>query len=386
VNGFATWRDYLWSLPRVGPFAKREITLLHSMYRLTLRVTPFLRPARWLIAVTLAAVACSTPGSDLAGGIAVVAGNGQTAVASSALSPNPTVAVVDTTGRPLPRVRVVFSVAEGNGWVDQDTAVTDASGRASTTWHLGPVAGEAQVLSATVGVHTARFEATAERPPVGAQFFGADRFIEWIPGDLPIVISAPHGGTVAPWKIRTRSYGLNGRDENTPELALAISNAFFARFGKRPHVIICHLARKKLDANREILEAAARNPRAERAWREFHGFIDASVADVRRSPGIGFYIDLHGHGHDIPRIELGYLLSGLLELPDSQLTIATVGKSSLWPMTEFTGKPFPELVRGKSSLGAHLEAAGYASVPSPTNPSSGNDPFYSGGYNTERHG
>ena len=25
-------------------------------------------------------------------------------------------------------------------------------------------------------------------------------------------------------------------------------------------------------------------------------------------------------------------------------------------------------------------------MPSPTNPSSGNDPYYNGGYNTERHG
>jgi N-formylglutamate amidohydrolase len=303
------------------------------------------------------------------------------------LSQNPTVVVVDGTGRPLRGVRVAFSVVEGNGWVDRSSGVTDRTGRVSTTWYLGPVAGKAQVLAATVGAHTARFEASAERPPVGVQVFGADRFIEWIPGNLPIVISAPHGGLVSPRKIRSRSNGINGRDENTPELALAISDAFFARLGKRPHVIICHLARTKLDANRGIIEAAAGNPRAERAWREFHGFIEASIAEVRRSPGIGFYMDLHGHAHDIPRIELGYVLhSGALSLQDSQLTIATAGRSSLWPMAEFTGKPFAELLRGKSSLGAYLEAAGYASVPSATNPSPGNNPYYDGGYNTQRHG
>lgn len=152
--------------------------------------------------------------------------------------------------------------------------------------------------------------------------------------------------------------------------------------------MVCLLHRRKLDANREIVEAAAGNPIAERAWREYHGFIEASASEVRRGPGMGFYIDLHGHGHDIQRLELGYLVSASkLALTDQQLALdLTMQSSSLWPMAVTTGRPFTSLLRGPQSLGAYLEAAGYPSVPSPAQPSPGSNPYFAGGYSTERHG
>jgi len=342
------------------------------------------------LAVAAGLVACGSPGSEpsLPGAsVEPVLGTGQSAVASTALPINPTVQVVDSTGRPVEGVTVSFTVTEGNGWVVSDRGITDAAGRASTTWYLGPVAGEMQSLEAVVGSLRARFDAIAQQPVVGIPIYGNGQYIEWIPGDLPIVVSAPHGGTIRPTEIPDRTVGITTRDENTEELARDIVDAFIARYGHRPHLIICRLSRRKLDANRGIDEAAAGNPGAERAWREFHGFIEASVAEVRRSPGLGFYVDLHGHGHAIQRLELGYLLDeSVLALNDMQLTVATAGASSLWPLSVFSGTPFPALLRGSSSLGAYLEAAGYPSVPSPTNPSPGTAPYFEGGYNTMRHG
>jgi N-formylglutamate amidohydrolase len=183
---------------------------------------------------------------------------------------------------------------------------------------------------------------------------GFNGYVEWIPGDLPIVVTAPHGGTLSPTEIPDRTTGTTTRDLNTDELAHEVVNAFVERFGKRPHLIVCKLHRRKLDANRAIVEAAAGNPVAERTWREYHGFIEASIADVRRGPGTGFYVDLHGHGHDIQRLELGYLVSAAkLALTDQQLALdLTMMSSSLWSIASTSSVSFPSVLRGSSSLGA----------------------------------
>ena len=60
--------------------------------------------------------------------------------------------------------------------------------------------------------------------------------------------------------------------------------------------------------------------------------------------------------------------------------------SSLWPISATSGVSFPSVLRGSHSLGAYLEAAGFPSVPSPTTASPGSNPYFEGGYSTERHG
>lgn len=279
-------------------------------------------------------------------------------------------------------------MVSGSGWVVSSPAVSDTQGRASAIWYVGPSASQPQALEARIGSLSVNFTATATQPTIGAVVSGANSYVEWIAGDLPIIISAPHGGTLLPGEIPDRTFGTTARDLNTEELARDIVTAFAARFGKQPHLVVSKLHRRKLDPNRHILEAAAGHPIAERAWREYHGFIEASAAAVRRGPGMGFYVDLHGHGHDIQRLELGYLVgAGKLALSDGQLALdLTMQTSSLWPIAVTTRTPFPTLLRGSTSLGAYLEAAGYPSVPSPANPSPGAHPFFEGGYSTERHG
>ncbi len=320
--------------------------------------------------------------------IEIVAGNSQTATASTAVPNGALVRVLDADGEPVPGEAVTFSVSQGGGWVVATSTTTDAAGRAAATWYLGPTAGTAQRLQATVELLTTTFEAAAVAPVPGVRTFGADSFIEWIPGTLPLVISAPHGGTITPTTIPDRTSGTTTRDLNTEELARAIVDEFESRFGVRPHLVLSRLSRRKLDANREIVEAAAGNAAAERAWREYHGFLEASVAESRRVAGGGFYVDIHGHGHDIQRLELGYLLSAAtLSLPDSQLN-ADVSRqsSSIWPLAIATGQPFAVVLRGSQSLGSLFEIAGYPSVPSASTPGPGSAPYFDGGYSTARHG
>ena len=54
-------------------------------------------------------------------------------------------------------------------------------------------------------------------------YFGRNKYIEFHPGSLPIIISAPHGGNLIPSEIPDRTYGTMVTDSNTKELTLALS-------------------------------------------------------------------------------------------------------------------------------------------------------------------
>lgn len=226
-------------------------------------------------------------------------------------------------------------------------------------------------------------------PPGGYQpgvpVFGARSFVEYVPGELAVVISAPHGGSLTPTDIPDRTVGTITTDNNTMELARAISAALVARTGRAPHLVITHLRRTKLDANREVMEAAAGNPQAIQAWTEYHAFVDSAKAAALRRSGMAVYIDLHGHGHPIARIELGYLVSAAtLNGDDKSLNTGTIGNSSLRELPALQ-RPFAEVLRGTTSLGGLLAARGVPAVPSPAMPSPGADPYFDGGYSTRRH-
>jgi len=220
----------------------------------------------------------------------------------------------------------------------------------------------------------------------GVSCFGKNNYIEYIPGDLPIVISVPHGGALTPASIPDRTFGTNTTDLNTIDLGRAISSALTSRSARAPHLVIVHLRRTKLDANREIIEAAAGNAEAIQAWNEYHAFIEQAMAAVQLRSGTGLYIDLHGHGHTKQRLELGYLLSAsTLDGTNAQLDATAVASaSSLRLIAQSSPLLFSELLRGPTSLGGFLQPD-IASVPSPSIPTPGADDYFSGGYSTSRH-
>jgi len=217
--------------------------------------------------------------------------------------------------------------------------------------------------------------------------WGTGRFIEYIPGTLPIVLSAPHGGLETPEILPDRPRGIFYTDLGTLELARMLSDEMYARTGKRPHVIINRLKRRKLDPNRDIGEAAQGTPLAETAWREYHGFIDSARAAVSAAFGTGLYIDLHGHANKLPRVELGYnLTSDDLANDDAVLDdIPYPDVSSLWNLIRLKGTVHTRLLRDSIGFGALLTKRGIAATPSPEDPRPNDERFYAGGYSTRRH-
>jgi len=253
-------------------------------------------------------------------------------------------------------------------------------------------------------------------------------YIEYIPGNLPIIISAPHGGVKQSGStiggtfysdndssLPDRSCGTNERDDNTDILIREIQNEIFNLTGCYAHIIINNLHRSKLDPNREVNEAACGDVDSEDHWNAFHNFIDQASTSVEANWGKGLFIDLHGQSHAIARIELGYnILSSQLNSSDlngasiiNNSTIKHLSANNLGNLTH------EQLVRGSESLGSKLKAtdavfynnnvnpgcgvtSGYRAIPSDFDSGSSNScddtrPFnnsYFAGdfYNNLRHG
>lgn len=224
----------------------------------------------------------------------------------------------------------------------------------------------------------------------GETYFGENEYIEFKAGNLPIIISAPHGGGLEPTDIPDRDCSgcVYVRDSRTQELIRQMSDAIFEEFGCYPYVIINRLHRKKLDANRDIGDAADGDPTAEQAWMEFHDYIEAAKDSVTQNFGKGIYLDLHGHGHDIQRLELGYRISkSELQMTDLELD-GFVDDASIKNLVNnnLNNLTLSQLLRGADSFGEFYEEENFPAVPSQTDPfPMDSEPYFTGGYNTGRH-
>eukprot|EP00295_Goniomonas_pacifica_P043253 CAMPEP_0175915154 /NCGR_PEP_ID=MMETSP0108-20121206/10168_1 /TAXON_ID=195067 ORGANISM="Goniomonas pacifica, Strain CCMP1869" /NCGR_SAMPLE_ID=MMETSP0108 /ASSEMBLY_ACC=CAM_ASM_000204 /LENGTH=291 /DNA_ID=CAMNT_0017237633 /DNA_START=171 /DNA_END=1046 /DNA_ORIENTATION=- len=176
-------------------------------------------------------------------------------------------------------------------------------------------------------------------------------------------------------------------DGYTGDLAVIIAEELTLLTGQRPHLVLCHLSRKKLDANRPKDQAALGNPAAEVAWEGYMGFLERARKEVTAGCGGGLYIDLHGQSHTHNRTELGYLLrTSQLGLPSDELQ-ALAPKTSVASLSHRL--PLPAILSGPTSLGAFLETnPGDNTIPATPSPSLPVPPaqYYNGGYCTRRFG
>lgn len=99
--------------------------------------------------------------------IAAVKGNGQRGAAGATLADRVIVRVVNRRGKPVEGTLVRFRPEASGGVADPAAAVTDADGRARTTWTLAEVPGRQQLLASVERVDTA-LVLHAEADPIAA--------------------------------------------------------------------------------------------------------------------------------------------------------------------------------------------------------------------------
>lgn len=161
--------------------------------------------------------------------LAKTAGDGQTGQVGNALTTAVEVRADDRLGNPVAGASVAFSVSAGGGSVGSASVTTAATGKASTTWTLGRVAGAAQSAAASAQGKTATLSATATAGPADSlvKVSGdnqtapagtalpeslvvrvADRFGNAVAGHAVTFSVASGGGSVSP---TTATTGTNGR-------------------------------------------------------------------------------------------------------------------------------------------------------------------------------
>ncbi|MGD9858223.1 MAG: hypothetical protein AB7U20_25055 [Planctomycetaceae bacterium] len=125
----------------------------------------------------------------------------------------------------------------------------------------------------------------------------ADRLIVAEAGDLPVLITSPHGGTreipgVAPRAVREGERINLRRDEETSRLAILTADALEQRLGKRPYLVVADFSRTSLDANRPEATAYQQDAAAP-FYRAYHHEIARFVREIREEWKHGLLIDLH---------------------------------------------------------------------------------------------
>lgn len=264
--------------------------------------------------------------------------------------------------------------------VDLYPSTTGENGNYSSTSGLviNTTTGVIDVSASTTGNYTVSYTTNGGCPKVytdnitiiDAVFPGVSqyqnsskKYIEYIPGTMPIIISAPHGGRLEPSELPTRSCGTNEMDDNTDVLIKEIQKKCFDQFGAYPYIIVNRLHRRKLDPNRNESVATCNNATTKIYFDAFHGFIDAASADINNKFGKGLYIDLHGQSHSIPRIEAGYnLLSNSFDedLNNTSTNAEELARVTIKNLIEnnISNANFEDLIRGENSFGGIMQATG----------------------------
>jgi N-formylglutamate amidohydrolase len=126
---------------------------------------------------------------------------------------------------------------------------------------------------------------------------GADGWVSRVSGNLPLIITAPHGGngTVAgcPERTAVGPRFVNRPDAATAQLAQQIADALAEQTGKQPYLVIARFHRRYIDANRPPEEAYADSACAG-AYATYHNAIQQFIDDARKTHTQVLLIDVHG--------------------------------------------------------------------------------------------
>jgi len=185
----------------------------------------------------------------------------------------------------------------------------------------------------------------------------------------PIVLSAPHGGTLDPSSIPTRTTGCvcTEPDWNSFELASSIRAAFNDELNGPPALVALNVVRAKIDGNRPEISACecrGEGPGSD-AHRLYHAELARACRECVERHRWCLLLDIHGQSHRPAVTELGYLVTSTQLL---QSTLSNDSPNTLAPLLRGSDASLEDLVRGPYSLGGLLERFGEPCTPSPTHP------------------
>jgi len=212
----------------------------------------------------------------------------------------------------------------------------------------------------------------------GTSLRAAEDLVHVQAGTLPIVLTAPHGGSsavpgVAPRDVAGKpasgaaSYVIT-RDWETDRLAMGIAAEIKVLTRKDVYLVMARFHRKYIDANRPpavAFDSAEAKPTYDLYHQSIRGFVD----EIRTRFAAGLLIDVHGqHAH-----------------PDALVRGTHNGRT----VTRLIARAGVAAVTGPQGLFGQLARNGFRVLPSNDLPPSGNNEDYTGfngGYTVNRYG
>ncbi|WP_197168303.1 BPL-N domain-containing protein [Neorhodopirellula pilleata] len=188
-------------------------------------------------------------------------------------------------------------------------------------------------------------------------------------GDLPIILSAPHGGNeLIPGALPRKGIGVrsfsNTMDFGTKKLALQTAGALERQTGKRPYIVVASFHRKFVDANRSE-ERAYESEESARAYHAYHEALSQARQDVIHRWGRGLLLDIHGQS----------------EVPDAILRGTVNGRTTTHLVSRFG---LESLIGDRSLLGQIAQQA--LSVVPEVDSAEREHSAYNGGFIVSKYG
>lgn len=187
------------------------------------------------------------------------------------------------------------------------------------------------------------------------------RFVHVEVGDLPIIISAPHGGRldvpdVEPRRGEGLKPGASGyvvsRDTGTEELAAEVAKAIAKRFQRKPHLVVARSHRKFVDMNRPA-QIAYEDPDVKPVYDAYHAALTSACSAVQKKFHKGLLLDLHGQGEAKDTVYRGTQDGKTVTLLRERFgEAAQTGEHSLFGQLKHHGwKVYPDPLDGKEQAG-----------------------------------
>ena len=111
---------------------------------------------------------------------------------------------------------------------------------------------------------------------------GTNGFVEYIPGDLPIIVVSPHGGSLRPADFPPLAQP-HGKDSWSQEYARGLADELQLRTGRRPHLVVSHVHASLFNPARSQDTATGGHAAAGHAWEEVCARPSAACATMPSS-------------------------------------------------------------------------------------------------------
>lgn len=132
--------------------------------------------------------------------------------------------------------------------------------------------------------------------------YAESRLVKRHRGTMPVILTAPHGGSEEPANVDVRESEQTpadcnfntGRDNETAGITEAVAEKILEVTGLSPYVVIARFHRRFIDANRSA-ECAFTDADARPFYDEYHNRISRYVTQIlAENQARGFLFDIHG--------------------------------------------------------------------------------------------